>query len=192
VHALARDFPDVAFTINGGINTLEEAVAIARGEGTPVGGGRLVGTMIGRRAHADPWGLLARADTAVFGEASDPCVSRRALLETYAAYADATWARYGTTKDGYAVPSIRHLMHPLQNLFLGEPNAKRWRREVDEVLKRDARRATTTVTGVLEETLRVLSDETLDRAPGEVGEARTLFEGSDVELPSRTRSAVVA
>ena len=87
------------------------------------------------------------------------------------------------------MPSIRHLMHPLQNLFLGEPNAKRWRREVDEVLKRDARRATTTVTGVLEETLRVLSDETLDRAPGEVGEARTLFEGSDVELPSRSRSA---
>lgn len=46
--------------LNGGINTAEEAVNIARGVGVPDGGGRLVGTMIGRAVHANPWGVLVR------------------------------------------------------------------------------------------------------------------------------------
>ena len=167
VYALARDFPEVGFVLNGGVKTVEEAVAVANGEGIPEGGGRLVGTMIGREAHANPWGVLGNADVAVYGAPSNPCQSRRDLLEKYADYCDATHGRYGTTKDGYSVPSIRHLMHPLQNLFVGEQNAKVWRREVDEALKRDAKKSGTTVRQLLKETIHVLSDETLDRPPGE-------------------------
>ena len=65
------------------------------------------------------------------------------------------------------MPSTRHLMHPLQNLFLGEPNAKVWRRAVDEALKEDARNPDVTVGDILERTLGVLSDETLDAPPGD-------------------------
>ena len=168
VHALARDYPDVGFALNGGVTTLAEAAAIARGDAAGAAGaaaGALVGCMVGRAAHADPWGLLATADTDVFGEATNPCASRRELLSRYAEYADAAAGRHGVTKDGYAVPSLRHLMHPLQNLFLGEPNAKRWRREVDEALKRDGRNPDASVASVLDATLGVLSDETLDRPP---------------------------
>ena len=178
VHALARDFPNVAFVANGGIVDVAEAAAVARGE-VPEGllGGiddasssgpprAILGTMIGRQAHADPWGVLANADVAVFGARSNPRASRRELLERYAEYCAATKGRYGITKDGYEVPSLRHLMHPLQNLFRGKPNAKRWRRAVDEELKRSARDPAASVAGVLEKTLGVLADEVLDEPPG--------------------------
>ena len=130
-------------------------------------GGRSWGAWWGRAAHADPWGVLATADTDVFGEATNPRASRRELLARYAEYADAAAGRHGITKDGYAVPSLRHLMlHPLQNVFAGEPNAKRWRRrEVDETLKRVGRDPSATVASVLDATLGVLSDETLDAPP---------------------------
>lgn len=121
----------------------------------------------------------ANADVAVFGDSSNPCKSRRGLLEKYVEYCDATHGRYGTTKDGYSVPSLRHLMHPLQNLFLGEPNAKRWRREVDEALKRDSRTPGATVGGLLKQTLHVLSDETLDAPPGSGRRRDGSWEGGD-------------
>ena len=107
MHALARDFPDVGFALNGGVTTLAEAAAIARGDGAEAYEGRefgradegrelealprgaLVGCMVGRAAHADPWGVLATADTDVFGEATNPRASRRELLARYAEYADA-------------------------------------------------------------------------------------------------------
>ena len=70
------------------------------------------------------------------------------------------------------MPSLRHLMHPLQNLFLGEPNAKRWRREVDAVLKQDAKTPGMTVGKVLKQTLHVVGlyklnpvDPQLERHP---------------------------
>ena len=156
----------MAFVVNGGIDTLEEAAKIARGVGVPRGGGRLAGTMIGRAAHADPWGVLSDAGREGVRADANPRTSRRDLLNEYVKYCDATRGRFGTTKDGYSVPSTRHLMHPLQNLFLGEPNAKVWRRAVNEALKEDARNPDVTVGDILERTLGVLSDETLTRRRG--------------------------
>tara|TARA_B110000003_G_scaffold981_2_gene1028 strand:- start:172 stop:1920 length:1749 start_codon:yes stop_codon:yes gene_type:complete len=195
-YALARDFPEVGFVVNGGIDTLREAADIADGVGVPEGGGRLVGTMIGRAVHADPWGVLSDADVRVFGSESNPRTSRRDLLVEYVKYCDATHGRFGTTKDGYSVPSIRHLMHPLQNLFLGEPNAKVWRRKVDEALKHDARNPDVTVGMILERTLGVLSDETLDAPPGDRStSARHGLKKSGVTLgelpPMPTRTVLV-
>ena len=195
-YALARDFPEVGFVVNGGIDTLREAADIADGVGVPEGGGRLVGTMIGRAVHADPWGVLSDADVRVFGAESNPRTSRRDLLVEYVKYCDATHGRFGTTKDGYSVPSIRHLMHPLQNLFLGEPNAKVWRRKVDEALKHDARNPDVTVGMILERTLGVLSDETLDAPPGDRStSARHGLKKSGVTLgelpPMPTRTVLV-
>ena len=64
-------------------------------------------------------------------------------------------------------------MHPLQNLFYGEPNAKRWRRAMDDALKRDAKNPDVSVSELIEKTLREggVSDETLD-APPEARNAR--------------------
>ena len=172
VYALARDFPDVAFALNGGILDVETAVAIANKDDFSVNTNMvpLIGSMIGRASHADPWGVLATADVEVFGADAVPATatSRRALLAAYGEYCDATRGRFGTTKDGYAVPSIRHLVHPIQNLFYGEPNAKRWRRAMDDALKRDAKNPDVSVSELLARTLRegAVSDETLDAPPG--------------------------
>ena len=64
-YALARDFPRDARRQRR-IDTLEEAAGSARGRGA-TRRGRLAGTMIGRAAHADPWGVLSDADVRVFG-----------------------------------------------------------------------------------------------------------------------------
>jgi tRNA-dihydrouridine synthase A len=123
--------------------------------------------MIGWQSHADPWGLLPTVDRDVYGEMENPpaASSRRELLRAYGEYCDATRGRYGVTRDGYAVPSARHLMHPVQNLFRGEPNAKRWRRAVDDALKRQNPRET--VSELIDRTLKesAMSDETLDAPP---------------------------
>ena len=73
--ALARDFPALRFTVNGGLQGPEEAVAVLAHRGA--GGERLHGVMVGRAAFHMPWQALARADTLVFGAAHDAATSRR-------------------------------------------------------------------------------------------------------------------
>ena len=166
-YALARDFPECEFHLNGGLKTLNDVEnAIYRG---PEGGGPIAGVMIGRQAHADPWGLLSAADTTIFGESTNPCASRRDFLEKYVEYADDTIGRYGTAKDGYRIPSVRHMMHPIQNLFHGCANNKMWRRLVDEELQKRSKKPDTTVRSILEATLGVIEDEDLDAPPRAAG-----------------------
>ena len=186
VFGLAKDFPHIAFVLSGGVNDLEAAKAVALGHGVPgardwldsgdfrnrtndSSSPRLLGTMIGRQAHADPWGLLATVDTDVYGEPENPSTSasRRKLLHAYGEYCDATRGRFGTTKDGHNIPSTRHLVHPIQNLFFGEPNAKRWRRAMDDALKKDSKNDSVSVSELIFQTLKdgEVSDETLDAPP---------------------------
>jgi tRNA-dihydrouridine synthase A len=166
-YALARDFPECEFHLNGGLKTLNDVTnALERG---PANGGRVYGAMIGRQAHADPWGLLSAADTTVFGADANPCANRREFLDKYAEYADETVGRFGTAKDGYRVPSVRHMMHPIQNLFHGCANNKTWRRLVDEELQKRAKLSETTVRSILDNTLSAISDEDLDSPPRAAG-----------------------
>jgi tRNA-dihydrouridine synthase A len=166
-YALARDFPECEFHLNGGLKTLNDVRNVR--ERGPESGGTIAGAMIGRQAHADPWGLLSAADTELFGEASNPSASRRDFLDKYAAYADETIGRYGTAKDGYRIPSVRHMMHPIQNLFHGCANNKAWRRLVEEDLQKRAKLPDTTVRSVLDATLVAISDEDLDAPPMAAG-----------------------
>ena len=72
VERLARDFPHVAFTLNGGVLTYEDVEAhLAAG---------FAGVMVGRQVTARPW-YWAELDTRVFGAAAPPptAASRRAL-----------------------------------------------------------------------------------------------------------------
>lgn len=167
-YAIARDFPECEFHLNGGLKTLGDAKnAMTRG---PADGGQIRGAMIGRQAHADPWGLLSAADVEMFGEASNPCASRRVFLERYAEYADETVGRFGMAKDGYRVPSVRHMMHPIQNIFHGCANNKLWRRLVDEELQNRGKRVDTTVASILEATLNAIDDADLDSPPAAASE----------------------
>ncbi|KAA8515670.1 hypothetical protein F0562_018719 [Nyssa sinensis] len=91
--ALLRDFPDLRFTINGGINGIDEVNA-AHKEGAH-------GVMVGRASYHNPWYTLGHVDTAVYGA---PCsgLTRRQVLEQYQVYGDSVLGKYGSNR-----PNIR-------------------------------------------------------------------------------------
>ena len=179
-YALARDFPECDFFLNGGLKTIEEVKTQLRCQPTDKTKAKSIqGVMIGRQAHADPWGLLSRADVEIFGEAKNPCKSRRELLAKYALYCDATQGKNGTMKDGSPVPAPRHFMHSIQNIFVGCTNNKIWRRLVDDELQGSRKKdPDLTVSTILERTLGCIPDEVLDAPPGYAN-----FSSNDVGLP---------
>ncbi|GFR50100.1 hypothetical protein Agub_g12245, partial [Astrephomene gubernaculifera] len=137
------------------------AAAAAAGTAVVGNGGGIEGVMIGRGAYNDPWGCLADADRAVFGEAANPAPSRRWVIQRYREYAEPMVGRWFVKPDGHADPSIRTLMRPLLNLFHGEPGCKRWKNAVDEVL----RAGPSSFGEVLDRTLHIIPDHVLDAPP---------------------------
>ena len=73
--ALKRDFPDLDFSLNGGVESCHGAAAALAHCGEA--GARLHGVMIGRAAYHYPWACLADADVAVFGAEANAAASRR-------------------------------------------------------------------------------------------------------------------
>lgn len=141
--ALLRDFPEIQFTINGGITSIDQVNAARR-----QGAHRV---MVGRAAYNNPWSMLGHVDSSVFGMPYDG-LSRRQVLEKYQVYADSVLGTYGPNK-----PSIRQLVQPLLHLFHSEPGNGVWKRKADTAL-----RHCTTVESFLEETLVAISDSVLD------------------------------
>uniref|UniRef100_A9U5E7 Predicted protein n=1 Tax=Physcomitrium patens TaxID=3218 RepID=A9U5E7_PHYPA len=146
VYALIRDFPNLKFTLNGGVvNTHQVNEALQEG---------VFGVMLGRAAYNYPWATLGNVDNSVYGD-STPRLTRRQILEKYVEYADAELHKYGPKK-----PSVRHLVKPLLGIFHAESGAGVWRRAVDNSL-----RNAETVGALLKETLCVLPDFVLDSPP---------------------------
>ncbi|XP_020971554.1 uncharacterized protein LOC107625390 isoform X2 [Arachis ipaensis] len=71
-YGLLRDFPDLTFTINGGIASIDE-INSARMAGAH-------GVMVGRAAYNNPWHLLGHVDTAVYGASRSSLTRRQPLL----------------------------------------------------------------------------------------------------------------
>ncbi len=148
VLALARDFPHLRFTLNGG---LAGSHAIVAALDTPRERQQqnVVGGMVGRAAYHTPWHALADADAGLYGAPTNPATSRRAVLAAYAAYADGARAAAAAkeaaalaaadppTARPRAPPSIRTLVAPLLGLFHGAPRARAWRNAVDTALRLD-------------------------------------------------------
>ncbi|KAH8047348.1 tRNA dihydrouridine synthase [Aureococcus anophagefferens] len=128
-HMLARDLPDCTFAMNGMLRSLEDCAAhLSEWKGLPP----VHSAMVGRAAWYQPWDLLATADTALYGAASDPAASRRDVLEAYLDYADERHAALDVAEDC--------LYRPLFYLFGGEQNSKKFRvRLADEVTRRARR-----------------------------------------------------
>ncbi|XP_055817869.1 uncharacterized protein LOC129886973 [Solanum dulcamara] len=141
-YALLRDFPDLQFTINGGINSIDEVNA-ARMEGAH-------GVMLGRAAYSNPWQILGLVDSAVYG-APLRSITRRQVLEQYQVYGDSVVRMYGLK------PHIRDVVKPLLSLFHAAPRNVVWKRKVDSALLH-----CTTITSLLEETLGEIPDKVLD------------------------------
>ncbi|KAL7120535.1 hypothetical protein ACP275_02G128200 [Erythranthe tilingii] len=143
-YALVRDFPDLQFTINGGINTVDE-VHTARMEGAH-------GVMVGRAACKDPWNILGNIDSAIYG-APPSSLTRRQVLEKYQVYGDSVLGLYGPN------PNIREVIRPLLNFFYSEPGNTLWKRKADAAFM-DPK--LTTIKSFLKETLGSIPDSVLD------------------------------
>jgi len=110
VYRLKAAHPDLSIVLNGGIASVEQAVAHI---------GRLDGVMMGRAAYQEPWRLMS-ADPALFGEEA-VFSSQRAAVEAFIPYVEAELAR------GTRLHSItRHML----GLFQGLPGARAYRRHL--------------------------------------------------------------
>ena len=108
VWALKAAYPDLTLVINGGIATIEDALAHLQ---------HVDGVMLGRAAYHDA-GLLGQVDRRVFGLAVadlDPAEA----VEAYLPYVSAQLAR--------GVP-LAHMSRHMLGLFHGRKGARTWRR----------------------------------------------------------------
>nr|WP_277905240.1 tRNA dihydrouridine(20/20a) synthase DusA [Pararhodospirillum photometricum] len=121
VHRLKADFPDLTIVLNGGITSLDAALAALTEGQTPEGLPPVDGVMIGRAAYETPY-ILAEADQRVFG-AETPVPDRAAIVRALIPYGEALVAR--------GEPITRLTRHVL-GLFHGVPGARGWRRVLSE------------------------------------------------------------
>jgi tRNA-dihydrouridine synthase A len=151
VLALARDFPHLRFTLNGGLAGSHAVADALKGGGSEDSSDftststastsappNLVGGMVGRAAYHTPWHALADADVGLYACDANGAASRRAVLAAYAAYADSARAAAAAAVSGGDArrpPSVRCLVAPLLGLFHGAPRARAWRHAVDGALR---------------------------------------------------------
>ncbi|OIV99683.1 hypothetical protein TanjilG_17493 [Lupinus angustifolius] len=173
-YGLLRDFPNLTFTINGGITSVGEINAALEAGAH--------GVMIGRAAYNNPWHILGHVDTAIYGEPSTG-LTRRQVLEKYQYYGDSVLRKYGHR------PTVRDIVKPLLNLFHSAPGNGLWKRKADAAF-----RNCTTIKSFFEETLDAIPDSVLDSPVAELPPGREdLFANIDNLLPApyRTREEIV-
>jgi tRNA-dihydrouridine synthase A len=110
VQRLKQDFPHLRIVVNGGITSLDEARRHLSA---------LDGVMIGREAYHNPY-LLAKADGCLFDD-HRAVPTRRGIVEAFVPYVARELA-HGTR--------LAHLTRHLTGLYLGQPGARSWRREL--------------------------------------------------------------
>ena len=105
-------FPSLPISLNGGIETLDEAEQHLR---------TFDGVMIGRAAYRNPY-LLAEVDQRLYGDSWSPG-SREEVVERMLPFIEEQ------LREGVRLGTIsRHMV----GLFLGQPGAKSWRRHISE------------------------------------------------------------
>ncbi len=118
VERMLAAFPELHLSVNGGVQTLEEAEEfLSRG---------FHGVMIGRAAYQRPWDILAEADARIYGAdtaAPDPVEVARAMRSYIADHVAA---------GGKPNQVTRHML----GLFAGRPGARGWRRILSEAVAR--------------------------------------------------------
>jgi tRNA-dihydrouridine synthase A len=112
VYRLKQARPDLSIILNGGVQSLEEAVGHLR---------HVDGVMLGRAAYERPW-LLADVDRLIFGRAN-PVASREAAILRYLPYVE--------ERIGRGVP-LQTITRHLLGIFHGEPGGRQFRRVLSQ------------------------------------------------------------
>ena len=129
VRRLKKARPDLTVVLNGGIETIADAAALAA---------EFDGVMLGRAAYGTPY-MLASVDAAMFGETAD-APSREEVVRVMSDY----------VKRAFAVDVRPHsITRHMLGLYHGAPGARAWRRFLSE--NASAARAT-----ILDEALEIM------------------------------------
>lgn len=115
VTQIKKDFPNLTFILNGGIQELN----IIETFDTPING-----IMIGREAYRNPY-LFATVDNDYFNSHND-IITRKEILKSY--------TQYAIKQVSEGVPISRLTKH-LCGLYQGCPRAKIWRRKLADVIE---------------------------------------------------------
>lgn len=113
VYQLKKDFPEIEFSINGGIKSLTETNRHLE---------QLDGVMIGREAYHNPY-CLAGADQSIFAKSFSQA-SRIEIAEQMIEYVERHIASGG---------KLQHITRHMLGLFHAQPNGKQWRRHLSEM-----------------------------------------------------------
>lgn len=112
VYQLKNDFPELTFSINGGIQTLEQAQQhLAKTDGV----------MIGRGVYQNPF-IMQQVDEKIYGQANCT-MTRFDVIEHMSAYMERETALGATSW---------HIARHMLGLFNGQPKARVWRRFLSE------------------------------------------------------------
>ena len=107
-------FPHLHLSVNGGVDTLDQAEAFLQCG--------LDGVMIGRAAYHTPSAILLDADRRIFGETSD-ATTAEAVVHEMLPYIDKH-----LSSGGRLGQVTKHML----GLFQGRPGARGWRRHLSE------------------------------------------------------------
>ena len=115
VRQMKTKYPKLQISLNGGLETLQQAQDVSIG---------LDGVMFGRVAYHNPW-MLSRVDEEIYG-AEPSGISRDDIVAQLIEYAKTMEHKHPSTK-----ALIRHIM----GLYHGEIGARIWRRALSEADK---------------------------------------------------------
>ncbi|CAI5735350.1 unnamed protein product [Hyaloperonospora brassicae] len=155
VYQLKHDFPELQFTLNGGVQSIQHARELL--DTTNVDG-----VMIGRAAYNTPWNFRD-ADRLIFNAKRNPNLSRREIIEQYLTYAEELQSKWGSTTPLGESPytmATSALLKPLLALFNGEIGGKAFKRSVSAQWARKGPRPE--LRDMIENAVKVLPDEVLD------------------------------
>ncbi|MCP4188507.1 MAG: tRNA dihydrouridine(20/20a) synthase DusA [Gammaproteobacteria bacterium] len=113
VYRLKQDFPQTEIIINGGIKTLDSALAHLQ---------QVDGVMLGREPYQNPF-MLQKVDQVIFDEQVKPTPTRLSILHSVYPYIESQLQQ--------DIPLSRMIRH-IVGLYRGEPHAKQWRRYLCE------------------------------------------------------------
>lgn len=188
VRRLVEDFPELTFSLNGGVDTLNQVKVEL--DSSP----KMTGVMVGRAWAAQPWNF-AMADELLYGDIesqkSKP-KNRLEVLQEFGKYADYEEENWDPVK------VRRFIIKAITPLFAGEPNGKKYRIALDEIASLPKKAATGKSIGslmnvpvselIMNAALDNVSEEILLRTPEESYERLLDASRNRVEGSSMTQS----
>ncbi len=113
VYRLKADFPDIQFTLNGGITCITQIERHLS---------KVDGVMIGREAYQNPW-FIKQIDQHFSPDSIQNSHSRKDIVMAYLPYVE---------KQLHQGVYLRHMTRHMLGLFYAQPGAKIWRRYLSE------------------------------------------------------------